>query len=88
MALTSTIDQSPTVIGNLHMLFGTFTEGASGTTGTIDLSPHLTEIVAAGLNANTSGSPSEIHFTTGSTTLNLVYAAGDDGTWWAMGRRG
>jgi len=88
MALTFTIDQRPTVIGNLHMLFGTFTEGASGTTGTMDLSSQLTEIVAAGLNATSDGSPSTVHYTAGSTTLNLVYAAGDDGTWWAMGRRG
>jgi len=88
MALTHTVDQRPTVLGNLVLLFGTFTEGASGTTGTIDLSDHLNEIVAAGFNATSSGSPSDIHFTSGSTTMNLVYAAGDDGQWWAMGRRG
>ena len=88
MALTHTIDQRPTVLGNLVLLFGTFEEDSTGTTGTIDLSDHLNEIVAAGFNATTSGSPSEVHFAAGATTMNLVYASGDDGQWWAMGRRG
>ena len=87
MAFESTIDSRPHTMGNLLMITGTFTNGASDTGGDIDVSGLLASVVAAGANGNAAGATDmEIDGTT-STTLTLVTATGLDGTWWAMGNR-
>jgi len=88
MAFTSTIDQRPSTMGNLLMVFGTFTNTSSSTGGDIDLSSLLNEIVASGANAGVAGATDTEVDATAAATLTLVTAANIDGKWWAMGRRG
>jgi len=88
MTWSYTIDQRPHTMGDMLMLTGTFTNTGSTTGGDIDLSSYLGDVVAAGANGDGAGATdTEIDGTVG-TTLTMVVAAGLDGKWWAMGRRG
>ena len=94
MAQTQTIENRPTVMGNLIMYTGTFTNTSSETGTTIDLSSKLAKIVSCGANAlsttagtgnGTDGLFASINAATPSVVLNHV--GGQDGTWWALGNR-
>jgi hypothetical protein len=74
------------------MVTGTFTNGGSDTGGNIDLSSMLATIVGAGANAGSStagtGAGVDGVFTLiNGSTLVLQTVAGQDGTWYAFGRR-
>lgn len=88
MAFTFTIEQRPSTMGNLLMVYGTFTNTGGSTGGDIDLSSLLNEIVAAGANAGVAGATDTEVDATAAATLTLVTAADIDGKWWTMGRRG
>lgn len=88
MAFTFTIDQRPSTMGNLLMVFGTFTNTSGSTGGDIDLSALLNEVVSAGANGDAAGATDTEVDGTAAATLTLVTAANLDGKWWAMGRRG
>ena len=88
MAWSYTIDQRPSTMGNLLMVFGTFTNTSSTTGGDFDLSSLLNEIVSAGANGDGAGATDTEIDGTAAATLTLVVAGGLDGKWWAMGRRG
>jgi hypothetical protein len=75
-------------MGNLLMVFGTFTNTGSTTGGDIDLSSLLNEIVSAGANGDGAGVTDTEIDGTAAATLTLVVTGGLDGKWWAMGRRG
>ena len=92
MAFSSTIDSRPTVIGNLLMLTGTF-NAAGVTSGTIDLSGLVVNVLASGTMAlagsgsagnGTDGSFSE---DTGASGVMIQCVSGQTGRWWAMGQR-
>ena len=92
MAFTSTQDTRPHYIGDLMMVTGTFTNGGSDTGGNIELSSMLATIVGAGANAGSStagtGAGVDGVFTLiNGSTLVLQTVAGQDGTWYAFGRR-
>lgn len=93
MAMTSTIDERPHTLGNLLMVTGTFTNvGGGDTGGEIDLSGLLANIVACGANAGSSTSGTGagvdgVFALINGTTLIIQSAAGQDGTWFAMGNR-
>ena len=92
MAFESTIDTRPHYIGDLLMVTGTFTNGAGDAGGNIDLSSLLAGIVGAGANAGSStagsgaGEDGVFSLINGST-LVIQSVAGQDGTWYAFGRR-
>jgi len=92
MAFESTIDTRPHYIGDLLMVTGTFTNGAGDAGGNIDLSSMLAGIVGAGANAGSStagsgaGEDGVFSLINGST-LVIQSVAGQDGTWYAFGRR-
>jgi len=88
MTFSFTIDQRPSTMGNLLMMFGTFTNTSSTTGGDIDLSAFLNEVVAAGANGGAAGATDTEIDATATATLTLVVAGGLDGKWWAMGHRG
>ena len=92
MAFENTQDTRPHYIGDLMMVTGTFTNGGSDTGGNIDLSSMLATIVGAGANAvsTTAGTGAGVDgvFTlVNGSTLVLQTVAGQDGTWYAFGRR-
>jgi len=92
MAFENTQDTRPHYIGDLMMVTGTFTNGGSDTGGNIDLSSMLATIVGAGANAGstTAGTGAGVDgvFTlVNGSTLVLQTVAGQDGTWYAFGRR-
>lgn len=92
MAFASTVDERPHVLGNLHMVTGTFTNGASDTGGNIVLSSQLANIVAAGAcagssTAGTGAGVDGVFSLINGSTLVIQSVAGQDGTWWAMGSR-
>jgi hypothetical protein len=88
MAFSSTIDTRPNILGNLHMLTGTFTNTGGSSGGDIALAERLSIVLAAGANGGAAGlTDTEIDATV-QTTLTLVTAADLDGTWWVLGRRG
>tara|TARA_R110002012_G_scaffold24902_5_gene82693 strand:+ start:622 stop:903 length:282 start_codon:yes stop_codon:yes gene_type:complete len=92
MAFENTQDTRPHYIGDLMMVTGTFTNGGSDTGGNIDLSSMLATIVGAGANAGSStagtGAGVDGVFTLiNGSTLVLQTVAGQDGTWYAFGRR-
>jgi hypothetical protein len=92
MAFENTQDTRPHYIGDLMMVTGTFTNGGSDTGGNIDLSSMLATIVGAGANAGstTAGTGAGVDgvFTLiNGSTLVLQTVAGQDGTWYAFGRR-
>ena len=87
MAWAFTIDERPSVLGNLLLMTGTFTNTGVTTGGDIALATHLSKAVAAGANGSAAGlTDTEIDIAVNST-LTLVTAAGLDGTWWALGKR-
>ena len=94
MTQTQTTENRPTVMGNLIMYTGTFTNTSTEAATTIDLSGLLASIVAGGANAlsttagtggGVDGAFTSINAATPSLVLNHV--AGQDGTWWALGNR-
>jgi len=92
MAFASTIDTRPHYIGDLLMVTGTFTNGVGDAGGNIDLSSMLAGIVGAGANAGSStagaGAGVEGVFSLiNGSTLVIQSALGQDGTWYAFGRR-
>ena len=92
MAFESTIDTRPHYIGDLFMVTGTFTNGGGDAGGSIDLSTLLATIVGAGANAGsgTAGTGAGVDgvFTLiNGNTLVRQCVAGQEGTWFAFGRR-
>jgi len=92
MAFESTIDTRPHYIGDLLMVTGTFTNGAGDAGGNIDLSSMLAGIVGAGANAGSSTAGSGagvdgVFSLINGSTLVIQSVAGQDGTWYAFGRR-
>jgi len=92
MAFSSTIDTRPTVMGNLLMVTGTW--NASGvTSGSIDLTSLLADIVASGVmqtagsGASAAGVDGAFVQKTGAAALSVTCVSGQTGLWWAMGRR-
>lgn len=89
MGFTTTIDARPHYMGDLLLVTGTFTNTGGTSGGDIDLSEQLSQIFAAGSNANAASAP--VHTTeidgTVTTTLTLVSGANVSGTWWALGKR-
>jgi hypothetical protein len=92
MAFSSTIDERPTVIGNLIMYTGTW-NGASVDTGSVDLTGLVVEIMASGAMADAGGSQTGAGVDgvfvnhTGSAGLMLEFKASMTGRWWVLGRR-
>ena len=94
MAQTQTTDNRPTVMGNLIMYTGTFTNTSTEAATTIDLSAQLSKILAGGANAlsTTAGTGAGVDgiFTSiaaATPSLVLNHVAGQDGSWWALGQR-
>ena len=89
MAFESTIDTRPHYIGDLFMVTGTFTNGGGDAGGSIDLSTLLATIGAnAGSGTAGTGAGVDGVFTLiNGNTLVIQCVAGQDGTWFAFGRR-
>jgi hypothetical protein len=87
MTFSSTIDNRPHTVGDMHMVTGTFTNTGSTTGGDIALASMLSSIFSAGANGDAAGATDTEIDGTVVTTLTLVTAAGLDGKWWALGKR-
>tara|TARA_R100000406_G_scaffold34416_3_gene22769 strand:+ start:2835 stop:3107 length:273 start_codon:yes stop_codon:yes gene_type:complete len=89
MTVTFTTDPRPTVVGNLIMYTGTFTDDAAATpTGDLDLSALLAEIKLANVLASHPAATGLIDFTIDGTTVKfLAVEVGEGGTWAVMGPR-
>jgi hypothetical protein len=89
MGFITTIDARPHYMGDLLLVTGTYVNDSGSSGGDIDLSEQLSQIFAAGNNANAASAP--VHTTeidgTETTTLTLVTGANVSGTWWALGKR-
>jgi hypothetical protein len=92
MAFSSTMDERPTVIGNLIMFTGTW-NAASAESGAVDLTGQVVEIVAAGVMADVGGAQTAAGVDgafvehTGSTGLQIACVSNMTGRWWVLGRR-
>lgn len=89
MTVTFTTDPRPTVVGNLIMYTGTFTDdGALTPAGDLDLSALLAELKVVNVLVSHPAATGLIDFTIDGTTLKIVNAeVGEGGTWAAMGPR-
>lgn len=92
MAFASTIDTRPHYIGDLLMVTGTFTNGGSDTGGSVDLSAYLSGIIGCGAiagssTAGTGAGVDGVFALINGSTLVVQSVAGQDGTWYAFGRR-
>ena len=94
MAFASTTDSRPSVMGNLTLMTGTFTNGGADTGGAINVADHMDLIVACGAyagsvtpgtNDGTDGVFATVAPTLQGVVVNCV--AGQDGHWWALGKR-
>lgn len=95
MVFTFTIDERPSVLGNLLLLSGTFTNTGVTIGGPISLATHINSVVAAGAVAGTATAgtgagvdgvfalipPAPV------VGVTVQCIAGQDGTWWALGKR-
>lgn len=92
MAFSSTIDNRPHSIGDLVLLSGTF-NADSVTTGAIDLSAHLSNILSAQVNGDTYGDVTgggvdgALGLITAATTLTIDCVSGNTGKWTVIGTR-
>jgi len=92
MAFASTTEERTNVMGNMLMLHGTFTNGGGDTGGNIVCGDHLSSIVSFGANAGsgtagTGAGVDGVFALLNGTTVVIQSVAGQDGTWWALGRR-
>lgn len=89
MTVTFTTDPRPTVVGNLIMYTGTFTDDNAATpTGDLDLSASLASITACGLTTAHPGIVGNVEKTIDGAILKVTAAGPNEtGTWWAMGPR-
>tara|TARA_R110002020_G_scaffold14091_2_gene50120 strand:+ start:19707 stop:19991 length:285 start_codon:yes stop_codon:yes gene_type:complete len=94
MAFVSTIENRPNILGNLVLVSGTFTNGGADIGGAITLTDHLSSIVALGASAGgaTAGTGAGVDGTfalkaPAGVGLVIQTVAGQDGTWWALGKR-
>ena len=94
MAFTTTTDERPSVLGNLTLMTGTFTNTGGDTGGPITLSNHMDKIVACGAyagsaTAGTGAGVDGVFATVAPTLQGLVIqcVANQDGHWWALGKR-
>lgn len=92
MTFSSTIDTRAHSIGDLVLLSGTF-NADSVTTGEIDLSSHLSNILSASVNGDTLGDVTgggvdgALGLITAATTLTIDCVSGNTGKWTVIGRR-
>ena len=94
MAFASTKEIRNHVLGDLLLVSGTFTNGGGDVGGSISLVDTVSEIIACGANAGsgTAGTGAGVDGvfalinTTGPQVV-IQCVAGQDGTWWALGRR-
>lgn len=94
MAFAFTTDERPSVLGNLLLITGTFTNGGGDVGGPINVGTQLSVIVAcdayagavtAGTGAGVDGVFATVAPTLQGVVINCV--AGQDGHWWALGKR-
>tara|TARA_R110002051_G_C8659279_1_gene488775 strand:- start:903 stop:1187 length:285 start_codon:yes stop_codon:yes gene_type:complete len=94
MAFVSTVEIRNHVLGDLLLISGTFTNGAGDAGGSISLADKVSTIIACGANAGsgTAGTGAGVDGvyalinTTGPAVV-VQNVNGQDGTWWALGRR-
>jgi len=82
MAFASTVSSS-TVMGNKRWKFGTFTNGAMDTGGSIITG--LDAIDACGVFTTSDVDAATPKFTVSGGTITLVTGSNIDGNWWAVG---
>tara|TARA_R110000751_G_scaffold59801_2_gene125308 strand:+ start:3207 stop:3491 length:285 start_codon:yes stop_codon:yes gene_type:complete len=94
MAFASTTDSRPSVLGNLTLMTGTFTNTGGDTGGAITLATHMDKIVACGAyagaaTAGTGAGVDGVLALVAPTLQGLVIqcVADQDGHWWALGKR-
>ena len=94
MAFASTTDERPSVLGNLLLMTGTFTNTGGDTGGAINVADHMDTVVACGAYAGsaTAGSGAGVDgvFALVAPTLQGIViqcVANQDGHWWALGKR-
>jgi hypothetical protein len=94
MAFAFTKEIRNHVLGDLLLVSGTFTNGAGDAGGSITLADMMSTIIGCGANAGsgTAGTGAGVDgvFALINTTGPAVVVQnknGQDGTWWALGRR-
>ena len=95
MAFVFTIDERPSVLGNLLLLSGTFVNTGGDDGGPMALNTHLNSVVACGAAAGTAtagtGAGVDGVFAlippAPAVGVTIQCVANQDGTWWALGKR-
>ena len=75
-------DERPTAIGNLIVVTGTWENGDTS----IDLSSHMSEVLMATVIPSSATEQANPVGIVGST-VHFTESGGDDGVWFAIGRR-
>ena len=87
MAFTYTQDERPTALGNLVMVFGTFTSIDGDTGGDIVISG-LREVLGSGVQTDLAGAaPGDNAPVIAGTTMTIATAPDATGRWFAFGVR-
>lgn len=89
MALTNTFKEKVKLMNGLVLEYGTWTEGAAGTSGTIvcetSNQPEVGNIIACGF-ASDGDTAVDAAIDQARTTVKITYTAGDSGDYWILGK--